>query len=128
MPEEKPLRYHFPRTERLRSKKQIEELFSKGSSFYLYPFRVVFLYAEETPDTMPQFLVSVSKRNFKKATDRNKIKRRIKEAYRLNKHRLKTDSQGRKPTLLAYIYTAKQILDFHTIEEKLTASFSRLTD
>lgn len=128
MPEEGSLKNRFPRAERLRSKKLIEELFSKGSSFHLYPFRVVFIYAEEASDTMPQFLVSVSKRNFKKATDRNKIKRRIREAYRLNKHRLTIDSKGRNPILLAYIYTAKEILDFHTIEGKLTASFSRLID
>src|SRR5690554_6622772 len=70
--------------ERLCSKRSIDGLFAKGSSFVLYPFRFVVL---QSPDEQPaKILFSVSKRKFRKAVDRNWIKRRMREAYRLNKN------------------------------------------
>jgi ribonuclease P protein component len=112
----------FKKAERLNSKKLIKELFNRGSSFYLYPFKVNFLSdPSETPNS--QILISVSKRNFKKAVDRNKIKRRIREAYRLNKGQLNIPHS----ILIAYIYTSKEILSFHEIQNKLIRSFDKLT-
>ncbi|MFM8741460.1 MAG: ribonuclease P protein component [Cytophagales bacterium] len=64
----------FKKEKRLSSKKQIEELFAKGFYFYLFPFKVVYLPAKTT---VTQVLISVSARSFKKAVDRNLIKRRI---------------------------------------------------
>src|ERR1700761_3183650 len=75
----------FPAAERLKSKKVIEELFKKGSSVYLYPFRLIYSTTPVEPQQYPQILVSVPKRNFKKAVDRNRLRRQIKEAWRLNK-------------------------------------------
>lgn len=73
----------FPKSEKLKKEKVIKQLFSKGKSVYKYPFKLLWLpnaVAEE--QTNPQVLVSVPKRAFKKAVDRNRIKRQIKEAYR----------------------------------------------
>ena len=77
--------YTFTKEERLCNKKLIDELFHNGSSFLCYPFKVSWLLTD-TPQEFPaQVLLSVSKKRFKHAVDRNLLKRRIREAYRLNK-------------------------------------------
>jgi len=121
--EEKSLTYHFPKAERLHSKKLIKELFENGSSFYLYPFKIVWLPKPE--NLAHQVLFSVSKRNFKKAVDRNLLKRRMKEAYRLNKH-VEEFSSIRPAVLIAYIYTGKEKMDLQIVESKLKKSLKRL--
>lgn len=113
----------FKKSERLCSKKLIKELFSRGSSFYIYPFKV-FYHLNKSFNDSNQVLFSVPKRNFKKAVDRNLIKRRMREAYRLNKRTLNNS----KPKLIAYIYTSKEILDYHQIEKKLKDSLERLLE
>lgn len=123
MQEKESLTYNFPKEERLYKKKLIQELFENGSSFYLYPFKVIWLSSEESENN--QVLFSVSKRNFKRAVDRNAIKRKLREAYRLNKHQNQLSSH--QPSLLiGYIYTGKEILDFRVIESKLKKSIARL--
>ncbi len=76
-------RYTLPKRERLKSAQEIKELFSKGSSFFLYPYKVKVVGSVEP--TLPQILISVPKRVFKKAVTRNRIRRQIREAYRLAK-------------------------------------------
>ena len=111
----------FTKQERLHKEKLIEELFSKGSSFYLFPFRVHFMPNPDAIYLHNQVLISVSKRNFKKATDRNLIKRRVREAFRLNKFAIAAPQK----LLIAYIYTAKEILTFAQIQERLVKTFNR---
>ena len=115
--------YSFSKAQRLASEKSIQELFQKGSSFYLFPFKVVFL-AHPNPDhPHHQVLISVPNRNFKKAVHRNTLKRRIREGYRLQQHLLSAE----KKYLIAYIYTAKEILPSGEIHKKLALTFSKLT-
>lgn len=101
----------FKKSERLSKKKLIQELFNKGSYFYLHPFKLIFLPADDL--SAHQILISVPKRNHKTAVARNKIKRRIREAYRLNKPTFASD----KNLLIAYIYTSKEILELAAIEK-----------
>ncbi|MBX9852034.1 MAG: ribonuclease P protein component [Cytophagaceae bacterium] len=115
-----------PKQERLTSKKVIEELFEKGSSSYLYPFRILYkgeILAES--QTFPQVLFSVPKRNFKKAVDRNRIRRQMREAYRINKQRVFSGQKLKIPEFLAILYTSKEKIPFKQLEEKLILILER---
>ena len=74
--------------ERLKSRKQIDNLFAEGKSFAVFPIRVTYSFMPTDGDALVQIGVTVSKRNFKKAVDRNRIKRLFREAYRLQKAEL----------------------------------------
>jgi ribonuclease P protein component len=115
-------KFTFRKEERLDKEKIIQELFEKGSSFYLYPFKVYFMPSPDASVTTHQVLISVSKKNFKRAVDRNSIKRRIREAYRLNKNLL----VGQNKLAIAYIYSVKEILPTAQIQERLVKTFKRL--
>ncbi len=111
--------FSFRKKERLSKRKHIQELFEKGSSFYLYPFKVYFRPNPESDGN--QVLISVSARNFKRAVDRNLIKRRMREAYRLHKHKLPSNHLA-----FAFIYSVKEILSFQEIEQKMLTALDRL--
>jgi len=113
--------FRFPKSERLNRKRIIEELFQKGSSFSSFPLKVIFK-TQEHPGALHQVLVTVPSRNFRKATDRNTLKRRIREGYRLNKALLTVSTRFS----LAYIYTAKEVLPSATIHKAIQSSLQRL--
>jgi ribonuclease P protein component len=77
--------FSYNKFEKLKSRKQIELLFAQGKSISSFPVKVFYLPVEHTPEHPMQVGVGVSARNFKKAVDRNTIKRRMREAYRLHK-------------------------------------------
>ncbi|QIL76933.1 ribonuclease P protein component [Hymenobacter sp. HDW8] len=118
--------YSFPKEEHLCRKKLIDELFGRGSSFGLYPLRLVWLPAPAPTTTPPQVLVSVSKRSFKRAVDRNRLKRLMREAYRLNKYRLLEAPGGHSIALLGIIYSGKEKKPFALVEKKLISGLERL--
>ena len=116
----------FRKGERLCSKKEIEELFSNGSSFYLYPFRVKYYLAKREYE-LPKVLFSVPKKKFKRAVDRNLIKRRLREAYRLNKSVLTTSFEDAGIQVnIAFIYTDNEKISFDILENKLILTLERL--
>ena len=116
-------KYSFSKQEKLTGKKKVEGLFKKGSSFYLDDFQIRHLPSGEVGHN--QILISVPKRNFKRAVDRNLLKRRIREAYRLNKHLI--DKADDDPALyIAFIYLSKQILTFDNIQAQLIKCLERL--
>jgi ribonuclease P protein component len=109
----------FTRSERVKSRKLLGALFKEGHSYVAYPFRVVWLEAPAAdPAEFPaQISVSVSKRNFKTAVARNRIKRRIREAYRLNKESWYAKLGSRsQPVAMMLIYIAKEELPYKDIE------------
>ena len=111
------------KSERLSSKIQIQALFTEGKSFSTPPFVVRYRKLAAHDLATHQVLVSVSKRNFKRAVDRNRIKRQIREAYRINKHLLADLSDK---YAIAYIYTFKKMIAYKDLENKLIESLSRL--
>ncbi|MDX1903619.1 MAG: ribonuclease P protein component [Thermonemataceae bacterium] len=112
----------LPKTEILRSKKIIGELFQKSSSsLYTYPFQIRYLPIAETSSHLPQVLFVISKKNIRKAHQRNLVRRRIKEAYRLCKNTYLT--QLSRQSAIVIIYVSKEILDFATIQKKLHKVF-----
>ncbi|MCF6169898.1 MAG: ribonuclease P protein component [Bacteroidales bacterium] len=122
------MRQTFGKNERLHSKKQINRLFKEGGSFFTYPFKVLFHTGSKDETELPQILISVSKRNFKKAVDRNKVKRLVREAYRKNKSELLSSSSKNKTAMtIGLIYTAKTILPYAEIETKIILILQRLT-
>lgn len=78
-------KFTLPKEERLHSKNHIERLIKDGKSIVVYPFRVVFIVSDDAETISSRVAISVSKKRFKKAVHRNRIKRLIKEAYRINK-------------------------------------------
>ena len=114
--------FRFQKEERLTRKKTIEDLFQHGTSFAAFPLKVLFTLNKEAGASRNQVLISVPTRLFKKATQRNSLKRRIREGYRLNKGLLAI------PTTfsLAYIYIAKEILPSTTIHLAVQSSLRRL--
>ncbi len=107
----------LPRNERLRSMGSLRRLFDEGGSGFVYPFRYIFL-AEPTTQPAPvEVLFSVPKRYHKRANRRNLLRRRTKEAYRLNKSSLGS-MEGR--TLdLALIYSAKEVVEYKRVENAI---------
>ena len=100
----------------------MEELFEKGSSFLAFPLKIILLPQPDSAQPVHKALISAPSKSFKKAVNRNTIKRRIREGYRLNKTLLSTS-----PTLcLAYIYIAKEILPSAKIHQSIRTSLERL--
>ena len=113
----------FTKDERLKSSKRIAQLFKKGKVRNLPPLRMVYLACESLP--RHQVLFAVSSKKIRSAVTRNKLKRRMREAYRLNKHLLLPSPKTY--FLIGYSYIgAGQLCDFKTIQEKLIASLQYL--
>ena len=113
--------------ERLRKKQIIDDLFSTGKTFHIYPFTVVWKNTEQDLKFPAQILFSVPKKKFRKAVDRNKIKRLLREAYRKNKdHLYKTLDKSENKCVFAIIYTANEILPYIEIEQKIISVLKRL--
>ena len=110
--------FSYSKKEKLKSQKLIEQLFSEGKSFSAYPLRMVYLETEFEDETV-QFKtgVSVSKRNFKNAVDRNRIKRLLREAYRLNKSAYFNNILASYALMILYI--GKDGTDFDSVDIKM---------
>lgn len=122
-------RFTLSKEERLSWKRHIDLLFAKGRAFVAFPLRVVFLSMDESLSTRAAILVSISKKKFKHAVDRNHVKRQVREAYRLRKYNLlDTLETNNKSILIAFIYLDKEIYPYTTIEKAMSKAIRTLRE
>ena len=119
--------FKFPKKQKLCGEKVIERLFANGKSISEKPFRAIWNFEKNNDQVFVKSLIVVSKKRLKLAVDRNVLKRRIKEAYRLQKKQLECFLESTNQQLnLAIIYQEEEILDYKTLEEKINLLLSRL--
>lgn len=107
----------FPKKEKLKNKKRIEQLFVAGKSVSSYPLKLIYLKTDRTPDVPFQTAVTVPKRNFKSAVKRNRIKRLMRESYRLNKDLIFNNSEGSFAFL--FVYLGKETPSYQEIDARM---------
>jgi ribonuclease P protein component len=121
-------KFTFSKEERLCSKIVIDKLFSEGKTVFSYPYRFVFITTDDENPTYPVKVVfSVPRRSFKKAVDRNFIRRRMREAFRLEKSTFYEPlSENGKSVALMIVYTAREIADYETIHRSLLKGMRKM--
>ena len=115
--------------ERLKRKKDIDTLFLHGKAFFVFPYKVVYrlVEKEQAEEEALRFGVSVPKKSFKRAVDRNKLKRRTREIYRVNKSDLKQQLNDSKYSLhFMLLYNHKEILSSKQLTPSILAVLKRL--
>lgn len=120
--------FFFPKSEKLCSDKLIDRLFTEGNrEIGSFPVRLVYLQVSTEEISGINILVSVSKRHFKRAVKRNRVKRQLREYYRLNNQKLKSmlaaNNQG---LLLALIYTDGKLWSTEKLNKRLDSAFEKL--
>lgn len=113
----------YPKAEKLKSRTVIGQMFAEGKSVGKYPLRLVYMPLETDGTAALKMGVSVSKKHFKKAVDRNYYKRLLREAYRLNK-RLLVERLDR-PYAFMFFYQTKDHLPFEEINKKTIQLFEK---
>lgn len=106
--------FGLSKSERLRSFGAIRRLFTEGRGGFVYPLRYM-VYAESADEMEAEILFSTPKKFLKRANKRNKVRRRMREAYRINKSILLTSGEPRQ-LHVALIYSSKEVLDYKIIE------------
>ncbi len=114
------------KAERLRSRKTISLLFEKGKAISIHPVKMVWMQTANKEGVILQFGVTVPKKNFKRAVDRNRLKRQMREAMRKNKLQLKNFLEEKnKPCALLLVFTGKEAVPYKEIEDKIIVILQR---
>ena len=108
----------FKKQEKLKKSKLIEKLFAQGKALTEYPIKLIYLEIEHESPYKIQAGVTVSKRNFKNAVDRNRIKRLLREVYRKNKYVI-YESEDTKKHIFMFIYLGKKEFEYPILEDKM---------
>ena len=120
--------FTFSKEERLTGKTSIDQLFNEGKSFNIYPFRAFYRMSANPEEPAARLLIAIPKKKIKLAVDRNRLRRRIREAYRLNKTVFITGLESlRAQVHVALVYTGDQAdVPYRQVEMKITACLARL--
>ena len=118
--------FRLPKAEKLHSFGAIRRLFTEGKGGFVYPLRYV-VYAESAEVSSAEILFSTPKKFLKRANKRNKVRRRMREAYRLNKQILLSSTEPRMMQV-ALIYSSKEVIDYKTIENATKRILEKLAE
>ena len=118
--------FSLKKNERLRNKNDIDKLFTSGESFVIYPFRIVYKFFDSNSSFKASILISIPKKRFKRAVKRNLLRRRTREAYRLNKDTLLDNLPNNRTLNIAFLYISNELYDYSVIEKKMKESLVRL--
>lgn len=118
-------KFSFKKEERLTSKKVIDKLFTEGESFLSFPLKIIFFETLLNSKFPVQAAFSVGKRSFKLAVNRNAIKRKMRETYRLNKHNL-YDALGDKQVAIFFIFIGKEIPEYTQVNIAMEKGIKKL--
>ena len=119
--------FTLKKEERLCSQKIIGEIFSSGESFLSYPLKVVFQKIDSAQVYPVQAAFTVSKRNFKRAVKRNLLKRRMREAFRLNKPGLYDELAAKELHIaMMFVFIGKDLIEFPIIEKAMISAFKKV--
>jgi ribonuclease P protein component len=121
------MKYTFNKKEKLTGERLVQEVFASKNRFLNYPLKINYITLSTDDTTNVRVLTGCPKRNFKKAVDRNRIKRLLREAYRLNCHPLKSHMEiTQQKMALAIVYIGEEMPNFDLIENKIKKTITRL--
>jgi ribonuclease P protein component len=119
-------RYTFAKEERVTGAKRVDAIFASGKSFISYPLRVVYLQHEQSPVASCSILISVPKKRMKKAVHRNRVKRLVREAYRLNKKLTQDIDLNEQSLDIAFIYVKDTASTYTEIEKAMLKALKQI--
>lgn len=116
------MRFTFPKEEKLKHEKQIQEVFTKGSSITVFPLKLLYL---KSGNKISKFQVGFTapKKNFKSAVARNRVKRLMRESYRLNKHLIFNKTEGNYAFM--FLYLGKEMPSLNDVEGAIHKIFDK---
>ena len=122
--------YKFRKGEKIIGENRIDSLFSEGKSFVAFPLRVVYLKTElSSSSSSISVLVSVPKKRIKSAVKRNRIKRQVREAYRLNKHYLEAATESVNHHLdIAFVFVREELMEYSIIEKGMRKGLTEIVN
>ena len=121
--------YKFRKEEKIVGENRIDSLFIEGKSFVAFPLRVVYLKTELSLSSPLSVLVSVPKKRIKSAVKRNRIKRQVREAYRLNKHYLEAVTESIDHHLdIAFVFVREELMEYSIIEKGMRKGLTEIAN
>ncbi len=124
------MKYTFPKTVRLHLRNEVAQVFAQGQSIFQFPFRAVFMIVEKpNPESPFQVLLNVSKRKFKRAVDRNTVKRKMRESFRLQQEvlqKISVDTQHQ--LLIAIMYIDAKHNDYEVYHKSMHKLLQKMVD